>query len=103
MGAYYNLLHEQDKFVSGAFYFDGLPQPLVTTQTSSDGKFTIEIPTKGNFAMAANARRTVGDSTENYYWLIKVSLDGAAKRAIMLSNNNLTSEGSSDSLITTSN
>jgi hypothetical protein len=30
------------------------------------------------------------------------SLDGAAKKAIMLSNNNLSSEGSSDSLITTS-
>jgi len=99
MGAYYSLLDEQSKFVSGAFYFDGLPKPLVTTQTNSDGRFTIEMPTKGDFAIAANAYRTVGDSTEHYYWLIKVSLDGAAKKAIMLSNNNLTSEGSSDSLI----
>jgi hypothetical protein len=101
--AYYFLLNAQSKFVSGAFYFDGLPEPLVTTQTDSDGKFTIEMPAKGNFVIAAHADRTIGNSTERYYWLIKVSLDGAAKKAITLSNNNLSSEGSSDSLITTSN
>jgi hypothetical protein len=103
MRAYYFLLDAQSKFVSGAFYFDGLPEPLVTTQTNSDGKFTIEMPIKGSFVIAAHADRTIGNSTERYYWLLKVSLDGAAKRAIMLSNNNLSSEGSSDSLITTSN
>jgi hypothetical protein len=101
--AYRFLLDAQSKFVSGAFYFDGLPEPLVTTQTDSDGKFTIEMPIKGNFAIATHAERTIGNSTERYYWLIKVSLDGAAKKAITLSNNNLSSEGSSDSLITTSN
>ena len=100
--AYYFLLDAQSKFVSGAFYFDGLPEPLVTTQTNSDGKFTIEIPVKGNFVIAAHADRTIGNSTEHYYWLLKVSLDGAAKKAIRLSNNNLSSEGSSDSLIITS-
>jgi hypothetical protein len=103
MGEYYRLLSEQSKLASGAFYFVGLPEPLVTTQTNSDGKFTVEMPTKGNLAIAANAHRSVGDSTEHYYWLIKVSLGGAAKKAMILSNNNLTSEGSSDSLITTSN
>jgi len=102
MRAYHFLLDTQSKFVSGAFYFDDLPEPLVTTQTDSDGKFTIGMPTKGNFAIATHADRTVGNSTEHYYWLIKVSLDGAAKKAITLSNNNLSSEGSSDSLITTS-
>ena len=100
--AYHFLLDAQSKLVSGAFYFDGLPEPLATTQTNSDGKFTIEIPAKGNFVIAARADHTIGNSTEHYYWLIKVSLDGAAKKAIMLSNNNLSSEGSSDSLITTS-
>ena len=44
--AYYFLLDAQSKLVSGAFYFDGLPEPLATTETNSDGKFTIEIPVK---------------------------------------------------------
>lgn len=99
--AYYDLLSERRHFLSGSYYFDALPEPIVTTQTNSDGKFAIEVPTKGQFAIAATAKRSVGDSTEHYYWLTQISLDGAPKKTIMLSNNNLTSEGSSDSLITT--
>ncbi|MEI7821024.1 MAG: DUF4339 domain-containing protein [Verrucomicrobiota bacterium] len=101
--AYYSLLGQQSRLVSGAFYFSGLPEPLAKTQTNSDGRFTIEMPTKGKFAVAANAHRSVGDSTERYYWLISIALDGAAKKTTMLSNNNLTSEDAPDSLIFTSN
>ena len=100
--AYYSLLGQQSRLVSGAFYFSGLPEPLAKTQTNSDGRFTIEMPTKGKFAVAANAHRSVGDSTERYYWLISIALDGAAKKTTMLSNNNLTSEDAPDSLIFTS-
>ncbi len=97
------LLVEQRGYLLGRYYFDALPKPIVRTQTNSDGKFAIEVPTKQQFAIAATAERIVGDSTERYYWLIKVSLDGAPKKTIMLSNNNLSSEASPDSLIVTIN
>ena len=99
--AYFELIRQQSRYLSGHFYFSDFPKPLVTSQTNADGRFTIEIPAKGEFVVAANAKRSVGDSTERYFWLIKVSLDGDAKKAIMLSNNNLTSESAPDSLIQT--
>ncbi len=99
--AYYRLLDERSKLMSGGFYFEKLPQPISATQTNSDGKFKLEVPTNGGFVIAANGRRSVGDRTERYYWLIRLSLDGASAKTIMLSNNNLSSEGSPDSLIVT--
>ena len=95
------LEREEMSYYSGRYYFAGLPEPIVTTQTNSDGKFAIEVPAKGQFAIAAAAKRSVGGSTEHYYWLIKISMDGEPKKTIMLSNNNLSSEGSSASLIKT--
>lgn len=89
--------------LSGNFYFHNLPKPLAITQTDSDGKFKIEIPVEGEFVVAATSQRSVGDSEEHYYWLLRVSLDGASSKSIMLSNNNLSSQGSPDSLILTEN
>jgi hypothetical protein len=100
-GAYYALLGDRDKVLSADFYFAELPQPIVTTQTDSDGRFKIELPTKGRFVVAASAQRSVGESVEHYHWLLKVSLDGSSIKTVMLSNNNLSSEGSPDSLIPT--
>jgi len=102
LDAYFELLGQQNSYTSDRFYFDALPEPLVTTQTNSDGRFTLEVPTKGQFVIAATGSRSVGDSTEHYYWLLKISLDGVAKKTIMLSNNNLTSERFPDSLLLTS-
>ena len=99
--AYYELIRQQSRYLSGQFYFSDFPKPLATSQTNADGRFTTELPAKGEFVVAANAKRSVGDSTERYFWLIKVSLDGDAKKAIMLSNNNLSSETAPDSLIQT--
>ena len=97
--AYFTLLGDRDKVSSADFYFAELPQPIVATQTDSDGRFKIELPTKGQFVVAAIAQRSIGKSVEHYYWLLKVSLDGSSIKTIMLSNNNLSSEGSPDSLI----
>ena len=97
--AYCYLVEHRDD--CAGFYFVGLPQPIVATQTDSDGRFKIELPMKGQFVLAAQAQRTIGESEEHYYWLLKVSLDGSSAKTIMLSNNNLSSEGSPDSLIPT--
>jgi hypothetical protein len=82
-----DLEEKRQNFPSGNYYFDGLPQPLATTQTDADGEFTIDIPAEGEFALAAHTQRDVGSHVENYFWLIKVQKNQQGK--IMLSNDNL--------------
>jgi hypothetical protein len=96
-----DLLEKSLNVSSGDYYFHDLPQPITATQTNSDGRFQIELPTKGDFVVAAQAHRTVGNWVERYYWLLKISLDGSQSKTIMLSNNNLSSERSPDQLIHT--
>jgi hypothetical protein len=85
---------------SGHFYFSHLGSPIETAETDADGKFVIEIPKTRAFVIAAQARRSVGDTTERYYWLQPVSLEGRQQRVQNLSNNNLTSTTGGPSLIT---
>jgi hypothetical protein len=59
----------------------------------------MSLPIRGDFALAAISSRKVVDSTEWYYWLVKVSMSGSGKRTIMLSDNKLSSTDASDSLI----
>jgi DNA segregation ATPase FtsK/SpoIIIE-like protein len=64
---------------SGGFYFALLQSPIRTAETDADGRFLIEVPKTGAFVIAAQAKRSVGDDTEHYYWLQPVSLWGSAK------------------------
>jgi hypothetical protein len=86
---------------SGGFYFAALQSPIHTAETDAEGKFVIEVPRTGRFVIAAQARRSVGDYTEHYYWLQPVSLEGQQQVTQNLSNNNLTSTTGTSSLILT--
>lgn len=96
------LMDENATYGKGDHVFRDLPASVVTTQTNSDGKFAIDVPGKGEFAIAASSSRRVGETSEFYYWLIRIPMDGSAKKTIMLSNNNLTSvEDAPESLLRT--
>ena len=86
---------------SGAFYFGLLPVPVRVTKTNSDGRFSLQIPAEGEFAIGATASRLVGESVEHYYWLLRVRSQPGQTQTIMLSNDNKTSSSSRDSLIQT--
>jgi hypothetical protein len=86
-------------FPSGSYYFQNLPGPTGSVETDADGKFEMMIPAKGEFAMVAQAQRNLGDEVERYYWIVKIPKDQTGK--IMLSNQNLSSSGSENSLIFT--
>jgi hypothetical protein len=83
---------------SADYYFSGLPKPLQATQTDADGKFVFKAPI-GTYVLVAVSTRNVGEKTEKYHWMVKVTT-GLAKK-IMLANDNLSSSGSPDSIITT--
>lgn len=96
-----DLREEEWTFMSGAFYFDSLPSPLRGTKTNSDGRFRLLVPASGNYAIAAAASRHVMDDVEQYYWLLKIDTKAGSSQTIMLSNDNMTSSGSGESLIRT--
>jgi hypothetical protein len=97
-------LHQTDAarlYFSGAFYFGFLGFPIQSAETDADGKFVIQVPQSGRFVIAAQAKRSVGDDTEHYYWLQPISLEGQQQLTENLSNNNLTSTTGTSSLIHT--
>lgn len=75
-------------YSEGKFYLSNLPEPLQTTKTDSDGKFSFKLK-PGKYALAAKSSRKVIDSTEEYYWLIWLTVDSVPTKKIMLSNDNL--------------
>jgi hypothetical protein len=67
---------DASSYISGAFYFGLLGFPIQRVETDADGKFVIQVPQSGRFVIAAQAKRSVGDDTEHYYWLQPISLEG---------------------------
>ena len=99
--AYYNLMQSREDLLSGAFYLDEMPKPTGITQTDSQGRFFFNVPPDGDFAVVAGVERNENDSTKRYYWFIPVSVASEPTKEVLLSNNNLSSQGSADSLVLT--
>ena len=59
-------------------------RPIATTKTDADGKFTVNIPSEGEFAIVAYSERQTLKDTENYYWIVP------AAEHVDLTNDNLT-------------
>jgi hypothetical protein len=98
---YFEMRRELNRYYSGAFYFGFLGFPIQTAETDADGKFVIQVPQSGGFVIAAQAKRSVGDDTEHYYWVQPISLEGQQQLTQNLSNNNLTSTTGTSSLVNT--
>jgi hypothetical protein len=54
--------------VTGILFKD-LPPPAARTVSDADGKFRLELPSGGRFAVYAHAQRTV-TRVEDYYWFV---------------------------------
>ncbi len=99
--AYYGLLQEREDLLSGDFYLKDLPPSVAKTMTDMQGRFTFDVPPDGEFAVVAGAQRGSDDSAERFYWFVPVSSDGEPRKKVLLSNNNMSSHGSADSLVLT--
>jgi hypothetical protein len=86
---------------SSAFFFSRLPPPVKVAKTDADGKFLIVGIPNAPVGLAAHAIRQVGETQEDYYWLVIVSAESAPDERIFLSNDNLVSSGSANSLLHT--
>ena len=83
---------------SAKYYFRELPNPLQTTKTDADGKFSFQLP-GGSYVLVASSTRHAGKEIEEYFWMVKTDLTTNGK--IMLANDNLSSSGFPDSMIRT--
>lgn len=84
---------------SGEVYFGGLPPPTASFKTDADGKFSIPLDRNAKVVLAASATRRLLSKTENYYWLVTVSLDDQPSKRMFLSNDNLATSDAQDSLV----
>lgn len=58
----------------------------ITTQSDADGKFWVKLP-RGRFAVHATASRLVGNSSEDYRWIVWVEVPRHER--LLLTNSNL--------------
>jgi hypothetical protein len=47
-------------FLTADFYFSVIKKPIMIAETDPDGRFTMEVPKRGNFVVAAQAERATG-------------------------------------------
>ncbi len=78
-----------------------LPAGFASSKSDSEGRFTLPVPRAEVFVVAATASRRLVGKTENYCWFLTMSLEGAAAKRILLSNDNLTDANSPESLLQT--
>ncbi|MDP2207825.1 MAG: hypothetical protein Q8K98_03490 [Bacteroidota bacterium] len=97
---HFDVLKLIHSYLEGEFYLSGLPEPLQTTKTDSDGEFNFKLK-PGKYAIAAKSSRKIIDSSEAYYWLIWLTIDGVPTKKLMLSNDNLFETHCADCIIKT--
>jgi hypothetical protein len=76
------------KFLTGKYYFDGIPKAENICKSNVDGKFSLKLKRNSKYALFAKSSRKVFDSEEDYYWLIWVVMDHNPQ-SVTLSNDNL--------------
>ena len=96
---YAELTDKALSYRSGAPYMDDLTNLIRRTKTNADGKFRMEVPASGVFALAAQATRHVGEKVERYYWLLR--LPEGHEKTVTLSNDNMSTTQCPDNLLAT--
>lgn len=94
-----NLQAQRAYLGSAPFFFDGLPLSHLSTKTDADGRFSMAVPDGVPFVLIAQASRQVFDQAEHYYWMIRSSETSGQGGRIFLSNDNLVTTPSEQSVL----
>lgn len=79
------------RFRTFDYYFQDLPKPKDTDRTNSAGEFELTLTQGTSYYLVAEGRRSIGDKTEKYYWMVETTLEGENSEVI-LSNSNVDTE-----------
>jgi hypothetical protein len=86
---------QQKRVRSGAFFFEELPSAISAARTDGHGRFSLLIPRKGQYVVAACGPSETFRDIEPY-WFVSVSLDGEPQKHLILSNDNVLDARSED-------
>jgi hypothetical protein len=76
-------------------YVARLKNHLVRQKSDADGKFNFKLP-PGEYVVSAFASRDVFGSSEQYGWMVKMTISRSSAPTIMLSNDNMAGTDCSD-------
>jgi len=86
-------LEKKIRFISKhrgeGYYWGGFPQEKDSDETGSDGEYELTVEGGVPYYLVAQASRSVGDEEEQYYWMVKTTVEGGEVKEINLSNDNL--------------
>jgi hypothetical protein len=68
-------------------------------ESDADEKFSFTVKQDSRVVLVARAQRKVQDKTEDYFWIVKASMNKRPTVQIFLSNDNLVTASSPDSII----
>jgi hypothetical protein len=74
---------------SEGYYWGGFPQEKDSDETGSDGEYELTVEGGVPYYLVAQASRSVGDEEEQYYWMVKATVEGGEEKEVNLSNDNL--------------
>lgn len=92
---YSQVYKKYSPFFSGQFWTMGLPAPIQTIKSDSEGRFVLQLK-PGKYGLVASGSRKVMDKEEEYYWLIWTNVVKKPRSKILLSNDNLLDRNSAD-------
>jgi hypothetical protein len=95
---YDSLLDNMFQYFRDVFSRKGLSTTMLTTKTDADGKFTLSLK-PGKYALVASSSRMAGGETEEYHWLIRITVKPNQQTKITLSNDNLFEVNGKENLI----
>ena len=100
---YQYLLDQRAEVMDGELPYRDLPAPVAESQTDAQGSFALELPTGGRYVVAARLSQTGVTGTHTRYWLVRVALENGSEKSIALTESNVASADSADSLLRTAN
>ncbi|MBI4548019.1 MAG: hypothetical protein HY707_08570 [Ignavibacteriae bacterium] len=95
---YMKVLSQYLSFSKGSYFIAGIPEAAQTTKTNSDGAFVVRLK-QGKYALVAHTTRKISDSTEEYYWLVWLSVTQGMQNKILLSNDSLLETNCKDCVV----
>ena len=70
----------------GDLAYSTLQNPIRTTMTDANGKFSLSVPRRQDFTIAVSAPGFNDDGVKTYYWIVSQSMDGKSQKKLKLHN-----------------
>lgn len=74
--------------VNQGILYTGLPQPLATTRTDTNGNFSVTLPASKNVVIVAHIEGSLQEQPGHYFWLLPLAASPSKTTPIILNRDN---------------